>query len=127
MNSSVLFVPFYVSTAYMLRTETGQNSVQRVFQKNMVAMTGLLQSQVSSFAVACHSRGLINLVEMTAITNPGSAHSKYCMERILTDVGQKIKEDPENLEVFITSVLEPMGSFVDNLVHSLSKCDDCLQ
>ena len=105
-------------------TETGQNSVVKVFQKNMVPLAGLLQGQVCSIAMACHSRGLITLDEMTTITNPGSAHSKYCMERILSDVQQKIQEDPENLEVFITSVLEPMGNFADDLVQSLSECHD---
>lgn len=105
----------------MLSTEKGPNPELQVFQKKMVALAGLLQCQVASIATACHDRGLIALDEMTIITNPGAMHSKYSIDKILTDVGQKIKEDPKNLELFVASVLEPMGKFADNLVCSLSK------
>ena len=36
-------------------------------------------------------------------------------------VGEKIKQDPKNLEVFIEAVLEPMVGFADDLITKLRK------
>ena len=104
-----------------LSKQKGKTPHLSVFRKNMVTISGTLESGVSTLATQCYSQGLINEKQRATLTNADAVNTQRYICLVLEQVEKTIVEDPENLELFITSVLEPMGGFADNLISKLRK------
>lgn len=56
---------------------------------------------------------------MSRLTNASAGHAQNYIDQVLQEIEKKINEAPENLELFITSVLEPMGKYAECMINKL--------
>ena len=92
----------------------------------MVVMSGLLQGGISDLATRCFAEALISSKQMATLTNADAVNTQRYICQVLEQIEKKIAHDPDNLELFITSVLEPMGAFADKLISQLRKLHNSL-
>lgn len=92
-----------------------------VFQKHMRAMSGMLKGGLTALATQCHAEGLIDAQQMATLTNADAVNTQRHICTVLQQIENKIAEDPDNLEIFIETVLEPMGKYADGLISQLRK------
>ena len=82
----------------------------------------MLEGCLGTISTECLARGLIGHEAYEQTTFAGARHTNHYIREILSAIGVKIKEDPENLKVFVDDVLATMGGFTDTLVTQLSEC-----
>ena len=104
-----------------LRNQKGKTPHLTVFRKNIVAMSGMLQGGLGNLATQCYAEGLIDAKQMATLTNADAVNTQRHICQVLEQIEKAIIQDPENLELFITSVLEPMGKYADRLIGKLRK------
>ena len=104
-----------------LSNQQGKTPHLTVFRKNIVAICGTLQGGLTTLATLCHSDGLIDSKQMATLTNADAVSTQRYICMVLEQIEKEIVDDPNNLEVFIESVLEPMGKYADKLISKLRK------
>ena len=85
----------------------------------MRAMSGMLQGGLTTLATQCHAAGLLDARQMAVLTNADAVNTQRHICTVLHQIENAISDDPDNLEVFIEKVLEPMGKYADRLISHL--------
>lgn len=113
---------FILNPEQLLQEEKSDNPEVSVFQKKIFAIASLIENSLGTVSSECLSRGIIGQETFSLMSSSSAGHTSHYIKKVMSVIGVKIQEDPDNLELFVEKVLAMMGGFTDTLIAQLSEC-----